>query len=105
MTVASALTVEFEVLVAVIVAVPSPTAFTVPFVTVATAAFEVDHVTALLAPEGVAVTVKVWLAPTVKLSEEGFIVSPVTVVEELPEPSPHIASAYSGWSMKGFLLP
>ena len=100
-TVAVAFTLAFSVLVAVIVAVPLPTAVTLPLDTVATLELDVVHLTALLAPAGLAVTVRVCVPPTFNAREVLDKAIEVTAIVDLPQ----ILSAYSGWSINGFLLP
>ena len=65
--------------VAVIVAVPSATAVTVPFDTVATEVFELDHVTVLfVAFEGCTVAVKVPVFPVSNANVGWLKVTPET---------------------------
>lgn len=61
----------FAVEVAVIVAEPTPTAVTVPWLTRATLELEVLHVTVLIAPLGEAVTLRLAVPPTESDGEDG----------------------------------
>lgn len=61
----------FAVEVAVIVAEPTPTAVTVPWLTRAMLEFEVPHVTVLIAPLGEAVTLRLVVPPTESDVEDG----------------------------------
>ena len=68
--------------VAVIVAVPTPLAVTVPLLTVATEELDVDHVTACEAPfvtVTLAVNEPVVLVVKLRLNDDGETVTPVTV--------------------------
>ena len=70
---------------AVMVAVPTPIAFTTPLFTVATELFEVVHVTVLsVALLGVTVAVKVKLLPAVRVFVDWLRVIPVTLTLTLP---------------------
>ena len=71
--------------VAVIVAVPGPTAVTLPPETVATEAFEVVQVTVLLvAFDGVTVAVSVEEPPVFRVIEDWLSVTPVVAMDVFP---------------------
>ena len=83
-TVAVALIEGFFVLVAVIVAVPAETPVTIPLSTDAILLFEDDHVTALLAPVGYAVTVSLVVEFAAMVVDEGVIDREVTSTSDEP---------------------
>lgn len=71
--------------VAVIVAVPAPTAVTLPPETVATEALLVVHVTVLfVALDGETVAVRVEEPPTLRVMADWLRVTPVVAIEVLP---------------------
>ena len=70
---------DFPPALAVMVAVPAPTALTVPPDTVATPVFEDVQVTLVDAEEGVMVAVSIPLEPVVKDMDVLFSLIPVTV--------------------------
>ena len=83
-TVAVALIDGFFVLVAVIVAVPAEIPVTIPLSTDATLLFDDDQVTALLAPEGDAVTDNFVVSFAVTVTVAGEIERAVGATSESP---------------------